>query len=57
MDLAMGQEVLSYIQREICTNLFCWIKQVEENGMFNGEWKRRNGGLEEFISIFTKNEK
>lgn len=53
----MGQEVLSYIQREICTNLFCWIKQVEENGMFNGEWKRRNGGLEEFISIFTKNEK
>ena len=36
MDLVMALEVLNYIPQKICTSLFYWTKQVEENGMFNG---------------------
>ena len=46
MDLVMALEVLNYIPQKICTSLFYWTKQVEENGMFNGDetkerWIRR----------------
>ena len=33
----MVQVVLSYIPQRICTSSFYLIKQMEENGMFNGE--------------------
>lgn len=31
-----GSGSLNYIPQKICTSLFYWTKQVEENGMFNG---------------------
>lgn len=36
--------VLSCTQQKICTNLFCWIKQMVGNGMFNGVWNMETAG-------------
>ena len=53
MATAMARDHLSYTQQKTCTSLSLSTKQLARNGMFNGEWKAANDGLEEFTDYAT----
>jgi 2'-5' RNA ligase len=44
----MDLDHLSCTRQKTCTSLSLSTKQLARNGMFNGEWKAANDGLEEF---------